>query len=75
MLSANLKLKLGPRAKDFVKVVGSGEKYRRGSVSFKAKNGAIEIKIEAKDPVALLASLGSAIKQLRVVSDVDSLIK
>lgn len=75
MLEANLTLRLGPRAKDFVKIVGRGEKYKRGSISFKATKEAIEIRVEANDPVALLASVASAIKQLKVVSDVSSLIK
>lgn len=75
MLNAKLTLKLGQRAKEFVEIVGKGEKYKRGSTSFKATADSIEIKVEANDPVALLASLASAIKQLRVVSDVDSLIK
>ena len=74
MLSANLKLKLGPNAKEYVKIVGKGEKYKRGSIYFKSKKDTIEIRVEASDPVALLASVTSAIKQLRVVSGVDSLL-
>lgn len=74
MLNATLKLNLGAKAKDYVKVTGKGEKYKRGSVVFKANNGTIEIKVQANDPVALLASVSSAVKQLKVVSDVDSLM-
>ncbi len=74
MPDAILKLKLGPRARDYVKIVGKGERYKRGSVSFKATNDSVEIRVEADDPVALLASVSSAVKQLKVVGDVGSLL-
>ncbi len=74
MPSAVVKIKLGPKAKRFVKIVGKGEKYKRGSISFKASGDSIEVRVEAKDPVALLASVSSAVKQLKVVGSVDSLI-
>jgi tRNA threonylcarbamoyladenosine modification (KEOPS) complex Pcc1 subunit len=67
-------LKLGPRAKDYVKIVGKGEKYKRGSISFNATKDSIEIMVEANDPVALLASVSSAVKQLKIVSSVDSMM-
>ncbi|MDE1874098.1 MAG: hypothetical protein KGI04_03190 [Candidatus Micrarchaeota archaeon] len=74
MPSATLKIRLGPRARSYVKIIGKGEKYKRGSVSFKAAKDSIEISVEADDPVALLASVSSAVKQLKVVGDVSSLI-
>lgn len=74
-MKATLTLKLGPRAKEYVKIVGKGERYKRGATSFKATKDTIEVKVEANDPIALLASVASALKQLRVISDVDSLIK
>ncbi|MCL5239255.1 MAG: CTAG/PCC1 family protein [Candidatus Marsarchaeota archaeon] len=75
MPSATIKLALGPRSKDYVRIVGKGAKYKRGSLSFNASKDSIEIKVEASDPVALLASVSSAVKQLKVVTSVDSLIK
>ncbi len=74
MLSASLKIKLGPKSKEYVKIVGRGETYKRGSVSFKASKDEIKIDVKANDPVALLASVTSAVKQLRIISDVDSII-
>lgn len=35
----------------------------------------VEIRVEAADPVALLTSLSSAMKQLKVVSSVGSLLE
>ena len=75
MPSATLRLKLGPKAKDYIKIVGRGKKYKRGSVSFQATKDSIKIKIEADDTVALLASVSSAVKQLKVVSDINSLMR
>ena len=75
MLSARLTINLGKKAKEYVKVVGKGGKYKRGSVSFSEKEGAIVIDVEADDAVALLSSINSAVKQLRIVGEVDSLIE
>ncbi len=75
MSSARLKINFDSPAKDYVKIIGKGTKYKRGSVSFKATKNDLEISITANDPVAMLSSLSSAIKQLKVVSGVDSLIK
>jgi len=48
--------------------------YKRSSVRYRIKGNAIEIEVEASDPVALVASLNSSIKQLRIISSVDSAI-
>ncbi len=74
MPNATLKLRLGPKAKDYIKIVGKGEKYKRGSISFRATKDSVEIGVEADDATALLASVSSAVKQLRIVSSVDSLL-
>ncbi|MDE1855020.1 MAG: hypothetical protein KGH57_01720 [Candidatus Micrarchaeota archaeon] len=73
MPSAILRLRLGPKAKDYVRILGKGKKYKRGSLTFKAGTGTVDIRVEADDAIALLASVSSAVKQLKVVSDVDSL--
>lgn len=57
-----------------MKIVGKGEKFKRGSVSFMSKAGVVKIHVEANDPVALLVSVTSAIKQLKIVSSIDSLM-
>jgi tRNA threonylcarbamoyladenosine modification (KEOPS) complex Pcc1 subunit len=72
--SASLMIKLDRPAKDYIKIVGKGEDYKRGSVSFKAHGKELEIEVSAKDAVAMLSSLSSALKRLKVVSSVDSLL-
>jgi len=75
MSSAKLTINVGKSAKEYVKVVGKGEKYKRGSISFAEKKGVIQVDVIADDAVALLASISSAVKQLKIVSEVDSLIE
>jgi tRNA threonylcarbamoyladenosine modification (KEOPS) complex Pcc1 subunit len=75
LLSAKLVINVGEGAKDYIKVVGRGEKYKRGSISFSAKKNAIEVAVKADDPAALLASLNSALKQLTIVDSVRGVIK
>ncbi len=46
--------------------------YKRSRVHYKSGKGAIEISVTASDSVALLASLTSTIKQLRIIADIDN---
>jgi tRNA threonylcarbamoyladenosine modification (KEOPS) complex Pcc1 subunit len=75
LLSAKLIINVGGDAKEYVRIVGKGETYRRGSVSFSANSGKIEVVAKATDATALIASIGSALKQLKVVSLVKSTLK
>jgi tRNA threonylcarbamoyladenosine modification (KEOPS) complex Pcc1 subunit len=75
LLSAKLVIDMGDDAKDYIRIVGKGESYKRGSVLFSSKEGRIEITAKAEDPTALIASLGSALKQLGIVSGVKSMMK
>ncbi len=72
---AKLTISIGDDAKEYVKIVGKGERFKRGSASFSSKKGTIEVVAKAGDATSLMASLGSAIKQLKVVSSVDSVVK
>lgn len=74
MPSARLSIKLGRGAKDYARITGPGAKYKRGSVTFRPKGESLEVAVTASDAVALLASLNSALKQLRVVAGVDKAI-
>jgi tRNA threonylcarbamoyladenosine modification (KEOPS) complex Pcc1 subunit len=46
--------------------------YKRSKVRYRSGKGAIEITVTASDPVALLASLTGAIKQLRIIAGIDN---
>jgi tRNA threonylcarbamoyladenosine modification (KEOPS) complex Pcc1 subunit len=73
LLNANLRIRIGKDAKEYVRIVGRGEKYKRGSISFSSKGKEIAVNVKANDAAALLASLNSALKQLRVVNDINSI--
>ena len=49
-------------------------KYKRSKVIAKKGNGKITFEIESDDAVALVATLGSIVKQLAVVSSVRSIV-
>lgn len=67
-------LKLGPKAKEYYKVIEKNRKYRRSTVNCTLNNGTIKIEVEASAPVALISSLNSVLKQLRVIGEVDSAV-
>ncbi len=62
---------MGKGAKDYLSVMDKELEYKRSRVMVKESKGSIVITVEADDPRALLASLNGALKQLRVVSNVD----
>ncbi len=48
--------------------------YKRSKVAVKGSKGSIAFEIESEDVVALVATLSSIVKQLRVISSVGSLV-
>lgn len=74
MPEASLVIELGKQAKDYVRVLGKNTKYKRSGVTLKVQGSFVQIRIEADDTVALVASLSSAVKSLGIVASVDSLI-
>jgi tRNA threonylcarbamoyladenosine modification (KEOPS) complex Pcc1 subunit len=49
------------------------KEYKRSKLKIEEKGGKITVDIEANDPVALIASLSSIIKQMRVISSVNAI--
>ena len=72
-IKAQLIIELGKKAKDYIKVMDMPKEYKRSKLKIKEKGGKITLDIEANDPVALIASLSSIIKQMRVISSVDEI--
>ncbi len=73
--SAKLVIKLGDLAKDYFSIMEKPKKYKRSNIKIKNTNGLIEIDVDASDATALIATLGSVIKQLRVIRKVDSIVE
>ncbi len=69
-----MRIELGKRAKDCLKVVDKKVSYKRSMVEYRAGRGTLEIKITASDPIALVSSLNAAIKQLRIITSVDKTV-
>ena len=64
---------MGEKAKDYIKLMDIPKEYKRSKLKIKEEGGKIRVDIEANDPVALIASLSSTIKQMRVISSVDEI--
>lgn len=75
MYSANLELNLGEKAKDYLKIMDKKISYKRSSVSVKRKGNLLFVKISADDPVALIASLNSVLKQVRIIGNAQRLLE
>lgn len=73
-LEASMTIKLGKKAKEYICLTGKDINYKRSSVKISGHKDSMEIAIKADDPRALLASANSVLKQLRIISEVDSLL-
>ena len=71
--SAVLLVDLGKHSNDYARLLKSQKKYKRSAVIVKQRKEGVEIKVTAKDTVALVASLVNTIKQLRLVESVGKI--
>jgi tRNA threonylcarbamoyladenosine modification (KEOPS) complex Pcc1 subunit len=71
---ATIRIELGKGARDYLGVIEKTLDYKRSSVKISEKKGVISIVVEANDAMALMSSLNSSLKQLRIVSGADSAI-
>ncbi|MDE1855621.1 MAG: hypothetical protein KGH49_00040 [Candidatus Micrarchaeota archaeon] len=61
------------KAKDYVKLMDKKISYKRSSVRIKSTQNTVSVEVNAQDPVALVASLGSVLKQIRIIGNAESL--
>ncbi len=73
LYTAELRIGLGDEEK-YIRILDKNIKYKRGNVEIKNLDG-ILVRIKAQDPTALVASLNSVIKQLRVIESVSKVVK
>lgn len=64
----------GRKASDFIRVLDKRVAYKRSKVEYRSSGGALEIRVIASDPIALVSSLNAALKQLRIVASVDGAV-
>lgn len=72
---ASLTLELDKRAEDYIKIIDKKRAYKRSSVIAKRKGNTIIVEIKADDPIALIASLNSFLKQVKIIGNAEKLFK
>lgn len=72
MHKAVLRIEVGKNAKEYLGVIDKRIDYRRSRVRITGSRSTIIIEVTAEDTRALLASMNGALKQLRIVSNVDA---
>jgi tRNA threonylcarbamoyladenosine modification (KEOPS) complex Pcc1 subunit len=70
--SAVIKIETG-NAKDYIDIIGNSLEYKRSRVDISEKGRSIKIEVEAEDTPALLASMQSAIRRMRIVANAEAL--
>ena len=73
MYRATLTLELDKKAEDYIKILDKKRTYKRSSVVAKRKGDTILVEINAEDPIALIASLNSFLKQVRIIGNAERL--
>ena len=73
MYTANIRLNLGKNTREYFKLLDKGINYKRSKLKVKASGQTIILDIEADDPVALIASVNSILRQLRIIGNAEKL--
>lgn len=73
MFSASVKLELGKEAKEYFALLDKKISYKRSKVSVKLSKNTLIIEVKADDPVALVASINSILKQIRIIGNAQKL--
>jgi tRNA threonylcarbamoyladenosine modification (KEOPS) complex Pcc1 subunit len=72
--SAKIEISLGKDPKDHLDVIEESMKYKRSTVKVSRGKGRILVDVQADDSLALLASIGSVIKQMKIVDGIDEML-
>ena len=70
-----MRIMTGNDPKDYIEIIGKSMTYKRSRVSLSRKGREVHAVVDADDSRAMLASLQSLTKQLKVVESVGSLLK
>ncbi len=72
---AEINIYIGNDYKEIVSLTDKGVKFKRSSVNVSEKSGYIRIEVRADDATALLASVNSVLKQIRIINEIKSFVK
>ena len=75
MVRARMSMEIGDKALKYVDILDKRINYKRSKVNVSIDNDQIVVDIDAEDPAALVASMGSVLRQLGIISDVDWLVE
>ncbi len=60
--------------RNYFKIIG-GEKFRDSKVKIRTQGNKITVQIDSGTPKALISSLGSMIKQIRIIEQTSELVE
>ncbi len=75
MYKGSIKIWVGSGAKDIVSIANTDISYNRSKMKVSAKKGTIEIDVEAQDAIALVSSMGSVLKQMKLITVTQELAR
>ena len=70
-----MKLDLGKKAKFYTELLDKKINYKRSRVSVKRASNILTVEVKADDPVALVASMNSVLKQIRIIGNAEKLFE
>lgn len=73
MYKGSIRIWIGEGAKDIVSIANTDLSYNRSKMKVKAGKDLIQIDVEAQDAVALVSSMSSMLKQMKVITNVKEL--
>jgi tRNA threonylcarbamoyladenosine modification (KEOPS) complex Pcc1 subunit len=74
MPSAKIEIDLGKNPKDHLEVIDRSLKYKRSTIKISNKKDRIIVDVKADDSLALLASVGSVMKQMKIVDGIHEML-
>ena len=71
--TASIVLDLGEKSEDYIKIMDKRIDFKRSKASVKRNGSKIAISVRAEDPVALVSSINSFLKQVRIIGNAEKL--
>lgn len=75
MYKGSISIDLGDNPKEIISLMNKDIYYKRSKNKIRLENSSVHIDIEADDPVALVSSMSGVLKQIRIISEVNALVK
>lgn len=73
MYKASIKFELGEKAQDYFSIMDKKVNFKKSKAKVTRKGGSISIEVEAQSPVALVSTINSFMKQIRIIGGIEKL--